>query len=294
MAGDPRGHGLPVGARNAALLAWYRGHGRAFPWRATRDPYRILVSEVMLQQTQAARVVVPYLRFLDRFPTPEALAGADRVEVLAAWSGLGYNRRAIRLQDAVRVVVANGWPQEAAELQSLPGVGPYTAAAVAAFAFGRHEPPVDVNVRRVLSRWKGAVLAGASLREEAHRAVGDDAAAWTQAVMDLGATICRARDPDCGRCPVAAWCTDPTVELPRRTQGRFEGSIRQARGAVVAALVAGGPATAAQLEGLTGIERERLDDALEGLRADGMVDRSGRRYRIKPGSSPGGAFLPRS
>ncbi|MGZ4168909.1 MAG: A/G-specific adenine glycosylase, partial [Solirubrobacteraceae bacterium] len=134
----------------AALLDWYASVARPLPWRETRDPYAILVSEVMLQQTQAARVVPYYHSFLQRFPDAEALAAADPPEVLRLWSGLGYNRRALALQRAAAHVAIHGWPADAAGLQALPGVGPYTAAAVASFAFGEHVAAVDTNWRRVV------------------------------------------------------------------------------------------------------------------------------------------------
>jgi A/G-specific adenine glycosylase len=155
------------------LLAWYAEHGRDLPWRRTRDPYAILVSEVMLQQTQAARVVPRWVAWLERWPTVEALAAAPTADVLGEWQGLGYNRRAVSLQHAARVVAERGWPDE---LTELPGVGPYTAAAVACFAFGREVLPVDVNVRRVQER-TGEPF--------------DHTCA--QALMDLGATVCIAR-----------------------------------------------------------------------------------------------------
>ena len=153
-AAPDRGLTARVGepARAAALLAWYERERRPLPWRATRDPYALLVSEVMLQQTQAERVVPYYERFLARFPDPAALAAAPPRTVLAAWSGLGYNRRALALQAAARAVVAGGWP---ADLRALPGVGPYTAAAVAAFAWDAPLAAVDANVRRVIERWDG-------------------------------------------------------------------------------------------------------------------------------------------
>src|SRR5690242_17722483 len=149
-----------------ALLAWYRRGRRPLPWRATRDPYALLVSEVMLQQTQAARVVAPYEAFLARFPDAAALAAAPARAVLEAWSGLGYNRRALALQRAAQAVVRDGWPDD---LTALPGVGPYTAAAVAAFAWDRQVAAVDVNVRRVVERWDG--------RRRPPRALADRAAA---------------------------------------------------------------------------------------------------------------------
>jgi A/G-specific adenine glycosylase len=202
------------------LLAWYAENGRDLPWRRTRDPYAILVSEVMLQQTQAARVVPRYLAWLERWPAVAALAGASTADILREWQGLGYNRRALNLQRAARKVAANGWPDD---LSSLPGVGPYTAAAVACFAFGRPVLPVDVNVRRVLERTGG-----------------DFDHTCGQALMDLGATVCIARVPRCRECPLSELCPSRGRRFePQRKQGPFEGSFRQRRGAALRALLDG-------------------------------------------------------
>jgi len=202
------------------LLAWFAESGRDLPWRQTRDPYAILVSEVMLQQTQAARVVPHYLAWLERWPTVDTLADASTADVLRAWQGLGYNRRALSLQRAAREVAANGWPDD---LTELPGVGRYTADAVACFAFGRPVLPVDVNVRRVLERTRDSF---------------DHTCA--QALMDLGATVCIARVPRCGECPLAEECPSRGGRFePLRKQGRFEGSFRQRRGAALRALLDG-------------------------------------------------------
>jgi len=193
-----------------ALLAWFEEKGRDLPWRRTRDPYAILVSEVMLQQTQASRVVPRYLAWLERWPTVEALAGASSGDVIRAWQGLGYNRRALNLHRATREIAANGWPNE---LTELPGVGRYTADAVACFALGRPVLPVDVNIRRVLER-----------------SGGDFDHTCAQALMDLGATVCIARVPRCGACPLAAECPSRGRRFePLRKQGPFEGSFRQRR-----------------------------------------------------------------
>jgi A/G-specific adenine glycosylase len=207
-------HPLPAGELQAAVLDWYRAEGRVFDFRTTRDPYAILVSETMAQQTQIARVVGYWRAFLTAFPTFEALAGSRTAEVLRAWQGLGYDRRALNLQRCARIVVAEfggKLPSEVAVLERLPGIGPYTARAVAALAFDRPVGAVDVNVRRVLSR----VVAGrdaASMTESAVQAVADSMVPsdrpgeWTHALMDVGATFCRARAPRCEACPARKWC----------------------------------------------------------------------------------------
>jgi A/G-specific adenine glycosylase len=247
-------------ALRGALLGWYARERRDLPWRRTTDPYAILVSEVMLQQTQVARVVPRYLEWLERWPDVSALAAAARGEVLAAWVGLGYNRRAVALHAAAVAVARDGWP---VELRALPGVGPYTAAAVASFAFGAQVAAVDTNVRRVAERLgRGA---------PADLLPAGRAAEWNQAAMELGAMVCTARAPRCGECPVAAWCASagraPLVRpAPRRAAERFEDTNRWVRGRIVAGLAAG--------EGLPAdIAPARLERAVAGLVQDGLVRR---------------------
>ena len=250
-----------------ALLAWYERVRRPLPWRATRDPYALLVSEVMLQQTQAARVVPYYQSFLARFPDAQALAAAPAAEVLAAWSGLGYNRRALALHAAARAVAADGWP---ADLTELPGVGPYTAAAVASFAWEAQVAAVDTNVRRVIARWDGRDRAPAALAARAAELLaGARAAAFNQAMMELGAIVCRPRRPACEACPVRSGCASagrshaaPAERAERRGE-RFEDTDRWARGRIVAALVAGEPPPP--------LERARRERAEAGLLRDGLV-----------------------
>jgi A/G-specific adenine glycosylase len=249
------------------LLRWYADVARPLPWRATRDPYALLVSEVMLQQTQAARVVPRYEAFLARFPDVGALASAPARDVLAAWSGLGYNRRALALQAAARHVAARGWPDD---LTALPGVGAYTAAAVASFAWDAQRAAVDVNVARVIGRWDGRDYAPRPLAARAAALLPPGrAAAWNQAMMELGATVCTARAARCAACPVAAECASagvpPTPRRAARPRPRFEETDRYARGRVVAALLAGEP--------LPAFAPERLERALAGLAADGLVVR---------------------
>jgi A/G-specific adenine glycosylase len=203
------------------LLAWFAEHARDLPWRRTRDPYAILVSEVMLQQTQVERVQPRYLRWLARWPTVSSLAAADTADVLRGWQGLGYNRRALNLQRAARVVAAEGWPRD---LRTLPGVGEYTAAAVRNFAFGDDVLPRDTNVRRVEAR-TGHTFGARS----------------AQALMDLGATVCLARVPRCGVCPLAERCPSRGRRYePLRKQSPFEGSFRQRRADALRAILAGG------------------------------------------------------
>jgi A/G-specific adenine glycosylase len=247
---------------SAELLQWYEREARDLPWRRTRDPWAILVSEVMLQQTQAARVVPYWQRFLARFPDPAACAAAPAAEVLRAWSGLGYNRRALALHRAAAIVTADGWPDDLAEL---PGVGAYTAAAVAAFAFGASVLAVDVNVRRVLSR------SGLEIDAPAPR--------LNQALMELGATVCTARAPRCDACPLAEGCDGPGAPAPRRpARPRFEDTDRFVRGRVVAALAAGAP--------LPEVAPGRLERALEGLERDGLIERAAGGFRL-PGDAVG-------
>ena len=258
-------------ALRTALLRWYHAEARDLPWRRTTDPYAILVSEVMLQQTQVARVVPRYEAWLERWPTAAALAAAERADVLSAWVGLGYNARALRLQAACAVVVREGWPTTAAGLRALPGVGPYTAAAVACFAFGEHVAAVDVNVARVAGRL-GAGPPDALLAP-------GRAADFNQAMMELGARICRARDAACARCPLEDRCASAgRVEIADRAlagagRPRFEETNRYVRGRVVAALAAG--------DGLPdGISEDRLSVALNGLIRDGLVRRDGEALRL--------------
>jgi A/G-specific adenine glycosylase len=239
----------------------------------TRDPWPVLVSEVMLQQTQVARVVPFYERFVARYPAPAVLAEAPAAEALAMWSGLGYNRRAVRLQEAARRITADGWPPDAAGLQTLPGIGPYTAAAVACFAYGDQIPTTDTNLRRVLSRWYGRSLVGRELTEAARAELPlDRAADWNQAVMDLGAGFCRPVGPSCSECPVAIWCAGPETYVPPPAQGRFRGSRREARGAVIRSLVLSGPATLAELHIATDLDKRQVAHAVGTLADEGMVE----------------------
>jgi A/G-specific adenine glycosylase len=223
-----------------ALLEWYAANGRDLPWRRTRDPYAILVSEVMLQQTQVDRVVPRYLEWLERWPTVQALAAASAGDVIRAWQGLGYNRRAVNLHRAACAIAAAGWPED---LTDLPGVGRYTADAVACFALEHDVLPVDTNVRRVIER-SGLVFG----------------APHAQALMDVGATICLARVPRCGACPLAPSCPSNGRRYePLRKQSRFAGSFRERR-AQTLWIIANAPRSVAalDLEAVTALERDGL------------------------------------
>jgi A/G-specific adenine glycosylase len=224
-----------------SLLRWFERSGRDLPWRRTRDPYAILVSEVMLQQTQVSRVVARYRDWLGRWPSVSALAAAAAGDVIREWQGLGYNRRALNLHRAAQQISSAGWPDD---LTELPGVGPYTAAAIRRFAWDEDVLPVDVNVERVLRR------TGASFTAEA-----------AHALMDLGATTCIARVPRCANCPLAAACPSRGArEEPARKQGPFAGSFRQRRAATLS-LVAESQRSLVSLD----------DEAVRSLARDGLV-----------------------
>ncbi len=267
--------------------------GRPLPWVGHRDPWAVLVSEVMLQQTQTSRVEEPWQRFLTAFPTPQACADAPLAAVLRAWAGLGYHRRARALHDAARVIrdQFNGVvPHNAAQLRLLPGVGEYTAHAVASFSFGERVAVLDTNVGRVLAR----ALANRSLSRTEARALAyevlprDHVAEFNQAMLDLGAQFCRAK-PQCVECPVAQSCRwhrdggrdpAPTSAAVSRPQSRFQGSDRQLRGRALAAL-RDAPRTKRELHQL--LESEdgmRNDSVIAGLLSDGLVERKGSRFRL--------------
>lgn len=282
--------------RRELLLGWYADEGRDLPWRRTRDPYAVLVSEVMLQQTQVSRVVPRYEAWLRRWPTAEALAAASRAQVLGEWSGLGYNSRALRLHAAATAVAEQGWPTDEAGLRALPGVGPYTAAAVTAFALRQPAAAVDTNQQRVIDRWDAAAgRTAGELRARALELVPADAPdAWNHALMDLGATICTARVAACDRCPMAEACAsaglvDPAAERALRGAGtakgkpvRFEDTARFVRGRIVSALVEQAPVAESSLAELlpSDVTAERIATALDGLVRDGLVVRDGERLAL--------------
>ncbi len=289
-----------------AVARWYRANARDLPWRRTRDPYAVLVSEVMLQQTQVERVVPRYLAFLDEFPTLGSLAEAAPSSVIRLWAGMGYNSRAVRLHRLAREVVeryGGKLPETVDELRRLPGVGPYTAAAVVCFAYGADEPVLDTNIYRVLSR----VTHGAQAppRSALHPLAADllprggatSASEWHQGLMDIGATICTAARPRCMLCPLRELCAaapllqagsdrrlaEASVPYSPR-QSKFEGSVRYYRGRIVDFLRerpddAGG-ALVEELALLAGDAPVGVDELLAALERDGLVVREGARIRL--------------
>lgn len=232
----------------SSVLSWVAPRLRQFPWRDERNPWRILVSEVMLQQTSVGRVIGKWQEFVEAFPTPSVCAQADLAEILCIWQGLGYPRRARNLHESAKIIVsefAGVVPSTVEELIGLPGVGPYTARAVVAFAFEGEAAVVDTNVGRVLRRLVGRPLGAREVQIVADLFLPEgEAWLWNQAMMDIGAVVCRPR-PSCAECPLSHCCLwhgegpDPCVSATARGQPRFEGSARQARGLLMKALVSG-------------------------------------------------------
>lgn len=304
----PQLHPERINRIQQLLLAWFKEHARDLPWRRTRDPYRVLVSEIMLQQTQVDRVKPKYAAFLDQFPSLEALAAASTGDVIRAWSGLGYNRRALNLQRTAQAVLNehNGkFPDTPETLRALPGIGPYTAGAVACFAFERDVAFMDTNIRRVLQR----VFVGpddASTPDRDLLTLGEAAVppqegwTWNQAIMELGALICTAARPRCQICPLRADCqayavwrsADETVfsytpapKVVRKVAERsipFSSTPRYFRGRVVAVLrdlPAGDWLSVEQLgprvkPDWTAEDHAWLANLLHGLAAHGLIELS--------------------
>ncbi|MFU8841459.1 MAG: A/G-specific adenine glycosylase [Nitriliruptoraceae bacterium] len=271
------------------LLTWATNVRADLPWRRTRDPWAVLVSELMLQQTQVPRVVPRYLAFLERFPTVTACAGATVAEVVRAWEGLGYNRRAVNLHRAAEVVVAEHGgrlPDRLDDLLALPGVGPYTARAVLTFAFQRDHGVVDTNAARFLAR----AASGHRLTARAAQQLADELVplghgwAWNQAVLDLGSQVCTKRAPRCGACPIRSSCAwartgfaapDPADGTAGTSgkQPRFAGSDRQGRGRLVQALRTG-PVDLERVADAAGWpdEPDRARRVADGLVGEGMAE----------------------
>lgn len=278
----------------AAVLAWYDASGRALPFRRTRDPWAILVSEVMAQQTQIARVAEAWSRFMARFPTPTALAASSPADVLRAWQGMGYDRRAINLRraaQAIRDEHGGHVPDDIEALQRLPGIGPYTARAIAAIAFGRPVGAVDTNVRRVLGRTldlEGSAVVQAAADASIDRARPGD---WTHAVMDVGATVCRSRSPRCDACPLRPWCrfglangasaVTVTPVLARTAAPAFASTTRWLRGRIVDRLRAAPDGVWTEVSAPIGShDAIAVGAALDALARDGLVELDGPDRRL--------------
>lgn len=270
------------------LLEWAEAHRRPLPWRATRDPWAVLVSELMLQQTQVARVEPRYLAFLDRFPTVAACATASPADVIDEWAGLGYNRRAVNLHRCALTVQSEhggAVPDSLDALLALPGIGPYTARAVLAFAYERDVAVVDTNVARILARWSARKLRSSEVQARADDLVPVGRSwAWNQGMLDLGATVCTKRTPACERCPVQVVCEwrrsgcrppDPALgsAFVGTGQSPFDGSDRQGRGRLVGALRERGRVDAGGIARAAGWpdEPDRARRVAEALVRDGLA-----------------------
>ena len=289
-----------------AVLAWYAQHGRAqLPWRRAADPYRVFVSEYMLQQTQVDRVIPAFEQFIERFDSFASLAAAERAEVVRAWKGLGYNARAIRMHEAARTIVAQHGgviPESREQLRALPGFGPYMTGAIRAFAFGLDDVALDVNLRRVMHRLHfGPEVpprtkpAEVEARARALLPPGK-AAAWNAALMDLGAMVCTARAPQCLFCPLRPWCAAAPlapqgvkpVATPRNgPQARlpFPKTRRYARGRVLdrlRELAPGEKLSPAAFDSLLAPTPYSADEILAGLERDGFLDRDENGVRLRP------------
>lgn len=271
----------------APVLDWYQDSARDLPWRRPgTSPWAVLVSEIMLQQTPVARVLPAYAAWLARWPTPAALAADTPAEAVRQWDRLGYPRRAVRLHAIAQRLVSEHdgeVPDSAEVLVTLPGIGPYTAAAVASFAFGQRHAVLDTNVRRVLGRLVSGVARPPAATSAAERRLAqallpaEDAVAarWSVAVMELGALVCTAARPDCGACPVAGHCAWRRAGQPagpaRRTQPGYAGSDRECRGRLLAVLrAADGPVPAAALDAAWP-DPDQRGRALAALIADGLA-----------------------
>ncbi|WP_120005582.1 A/G-specific adenine glycosylase [Nesterenkonia muleiensis] len=288
------------GPVHTAAISWYQHAARDLPWRRREcSAWGVLVSEVMLQQTPVARVLPRWQEWMRRWPTPEAAAAAPAAEILTVWDRLGYPRRALRLQQAAQAIDdqhGGHVPSAADQLRALPGIGEYTAAAVACFAFGAPEVVVDTNIRRVHARvFSGHALPGKTYTAEQRKLArdvfpdperdgGQFACVWNIATMELGALVCTARSPKCDECPLAQLCAwrlagspPPTDEQQTRGQ-TWEGTDRQVRGALMAALRAGGPVRRQPLIEdlpLPAADMDQRHRCLESLLGDGLAEQRG-------------------
>jgi A/G-specific adenine glycosylase len=293
---------------HSAVFRWYRRHGRKLPWRGIRNPYRIMISEIMLQQTQVSRVLEKYPLFIKEYPTFDALASAPRAMVIRSWQGMGYNNRAVRLHMLAHVVVerhGGRLPREYDALIALPGIGKYTAHAMLYSAFNQSLPVVDVNIRRLLSRvfWKMPDRSALRPEEEIWPLATSllprgGTYDWNQALMDLGATVCTARSPQCGVCPLGRFCKSvkqmqkgdsaPPI-VKRKPELTYRGvPARIHRGRIIEALRQVPHGSSMSVAALTRKVFKEAGDrdvhwigkALAALEKDGLVRRSGRKVGL--------------
>jgi A/G-specific adenine glycosylase len=287
-------------AAMVVVARWFRRSARPLPWREPgTTPWGVLLSEIMAQQTPVARVAPMWLEWIERWPTPASLADASPADIVRAWGKLGYPRRALNLHAAatrIRDEFGGVVPDDVAALESLPGIGSYTARAVAAFAFGQCVPVVDTNIRRVLARAVLGIAEPEPPRVKADMDLMDsvlpddptESVAVNAGVMELGAVFCIARTPNCGECPIAEQCAWALAGFPanagrtRTPQAKYEGSVRQARGAILALARANTRVTDTEITAAVPDESKRVR-ALEGLLTDGLIVNVARGYEL-PGS----------
>lgn len=299
----PLPSGLSIDAVQRLVLQWYGSEQREFPWRAEHpDPYVVLVSEVMLQQTQTSRVAELLPVFLQKYPTVQALAQAGTADIIKAWKGLGYNSRALRLRECARAIVerfGGKLPRTAEELITLPGIGPYTSHAIAVFAFHADITVLDVNLRRVYSRYAAAQQRSIDILpdSELHRIAAalqpkGSASSWNQALMDIGSQFCKAHSPRCGSCPLSEQCASAhrivTVRKPRRTEPSYRDTPRRIwRGRVLDLLreSASGYTAAAIAKRLIPQPEPSdvswMESVAGDLVRDGFAQSYGKRYRLR-------------
>ncbi len=263
-----------------SILGWYAKHKRDLPWRKTQDPYKIMVSELMLQQTQVSRVIPKYVAFLEAYPTTAILARAKTSDVLRLWSGLGYNRRAISLQRAAQEIEKLGeFPSSVDDMERLPGIGPYTSRAVMSFAYGKDIAVMDTNIRRIFSRY---YCGGAGTPREVdtlvtHAVPVGKGMIWNNALMDFGALVCIARSPQCTYCPLNTRCRAFTTGRARQylrisaPQKKFEGSKRQSRGEILRQLASASNMRVTTLAKRLHKDEQETQEILTGMEREGLV-----------------------
>lgn len=289
------------------LCQWFSTHRRALPWRQQQaTPWAVLVSEVMSQQTQVERVAPRYQAWMQRWPTPAALAAASQVDVIKMWDRLGYPRRALALHQCAKIVTADyggNLPETEAELLALPGIGHYTAAAVRAFGFKRRAVVLDTNVRRVIARLHGEAGVPAHVRkyewaraEALLPAADDEAVQVSEALMELGALVCQARNPACETCPLSARCAwfaagRPQADAPKRKTQRYAGTHRQARGNILAALRTNDGLAAGTLVARASRDQALAKRALASLQAEGFITEQAGVYHLAAGEDVGASEL---